>query len=199
MNIASIVFPLLVPFVSEATLRVGDHADYTMSTERARTSGFVRHAEAHAQVKEMTSEGVVINFDYHYETSFNSKESSERRVIPASILQRRFLDRLREGEIIETAKFKAQHLGFETVASRGVAYENCDIIKFYDVMLEDAHFKQTTIVVKTHPSVPFLGIVQVDFESKYMTGLTWRLSSLKLGMDYVPTAAPTFYLQNHGQ
>ena len=161
---------------------LGEYAYYKLDDSNRRTSDIIRSGYSETEVVAYDSETANYKVRMKYKFKLNptgTRSGEDHLTVEAYYFSDEFLVELRESGYYETPDFKVRHEGFGNAADTyGTVYEDCDILRFFDI--RDSDVNDLEIKAYVHPSVPVLRAVTLDFKGEYN-----RLR-LKAGLDYRP-------------
>ena len=194
-------------FSNDRATPIGEKSEMILIKDRARTTSMIKKGQGFFEVKDLhaTEKGEEYQIDYSFKISvsfYGDRGGVITLMVPQSYFGDSFWGQVRRG-VVQTSnlKIKLQEVK-DLVRHNGVAYEDCPVLRFFDIKGSDEKVLKEMIALKafemgilnekdllseevrdieaivvTHPSVPALGVIRMD-----ITGNV-RNYNIKMGFD----------------
>ena len=186
---------------------IGEKSDMVLIKDRARTTSMIKNGQGFFEVKGLidSEKGKEYQIDYSFKINvsfYGDRGGVITLMVPKSYFGDSFLGQVRRG-IVQTSNLKIKLEDIkESIEHNGITYEECPVLKIYDIKGKDEENLKDLIAIRAlemgilnekdlssdevqdleasiliHPSVPALGVIQMN-----ITGSV-RNYKIKMGFD----------------
>jgi hypothetical protein len=186
---------------------IGERSDLILVKDKTRTTKMIKKGHGFFEIKDLieTDAGEEYKVDYKFTIKvsfYGNKDGKISLMIPKSYFEDSFWTEIRRG-IIQTSNLKIKLKGIkDRVVHNGKIYEDCPVLKIYDIQPTQVHSLIEVIGLKAvemgiltenddfaeevqdlvatatiHPTLNALGVIRMDIDAKV------RNYDIKMGFD----------------
>ncbi|MDC0254832.1 hypothetical protein OAK75_08035 [Bacteriovoracales bacterium] len=186
---------------------IGERSDMILIKDRARTTSMINKGHGFFEVKDLidTEFGEEYQIDYKFKIKvsfYGERGGTINLMVPKNYFGDSFWQQVRRGDI-QTSNLKIKFKGIkERVAHNGEIYNNCPVIRIFDIQTSQANILKELIAIKAvemgilnesdsfaddvenleaegiiHPTLPALGVIKMNITGKV------RNYDIKMGFD----------------